>query len=220
MSSQSISGNLSILKNGIAIAAKKVGRNPNDVKLVVAGKYADAKTLQSAIDAGVKIIGENRAQDLRDKYKIIGDKVEWHFIGALQTNKIKYVAPVATLIHSIDNERLANELEKYLTKINKTLPVLVEINTSGESTKHGVTPEAAGQLAKVCNQLAHINLIGLMTMGAEVDNPEANRSNFRLLKKIADKLALKELSMGTTRDFEVAIEEGATIVRIGSAIFS
>ena len=215
----SIHHNLITIQEGIRKAAERSGRNFPDIKLVVAGKYADAQTLQEAIEAGVKIIGENKAQDLRDKYKILGDQVEWHFIGHLQSNKVKYVAPIVTLIHSLDSEKLVIELEKYLTKINKRLKILIEVNTSGESTKHGVDPQSAAALAAVCKKLSHLELVGLMTMGADVDNPDNNRPHFRSLKKLADQLQLKELSMGTTRDFEVAIEEGATIVRIGSAIF-
>ena len=215
----SIHHNLITIQEGIRKAAERSGRNFPDIKLVVAGKYADAQTLQEAIEAGVKIIGENKAQDLRDKYKILGDQVEWHFIGHLQSNKVKYVAPIVTLIHSLDSEKLVIELEKYLTKINKRLKILIEVNTSGESTKHGISSEQLEPLATVCKKLTHIKLIGLMTMGADVDNPDNNRPHFRSLKKLADQLQLKELSMGTTRDFEVAIEEGATIVRIGSAIF-
>ena len=215
----SIHHNLITIQEGIRKAAERSGRNPHDIKLVVAGKYADVSTLQEVINAGVKIIGENKAQDLVKKYQAIGDKVDWHFIGALQTNKIKYVAPVVTMIHSLDSEKLAIELEKYLSRINRSLKVLIEVNTSGESTKHGILPEQLEPLAIVCKKLTHIKLMGLMTMGADVDNPQNNRPNFRSLKELSTKQKLAELSMGTTRDFEVAIEEGATIVRIGSAIF-
>lgn len=214
-----IAKNLLSIKKRINKAANRAGRDPQTIRLVIAGKYADIPTLNIAIDVGVKIIGENKAQDLVKKYQEIGDRVDWHFIGHLQTNKIKYVAPIVTLIHSLDSEKLALELEKYLSKINKNLSVLIEVNTSSESSKSGVSVDDLDLLVSTVKSLPHLKLIGLMTMGADVDNPEDNRQNFKLLKQLADKLKLSELSMGTTRDFEIAIEEGATMVRIGSAIF-
>lgn len=215
----SITANLKSVKQQIAQAAKKADRNPADIKLVVAGKYADTATTLQAIKAGVKIIGENREQDLKEKFTLIGNKAEWHFIGHLQTNKVKSIVAMVSLIHSVDSLHLAQEIDKQAGKLGKIMPVLIEVNTSGEATKSGVPLAAAAKLVKECQKLPHTKVTGLMTMGSLVDNPEDNRRHFASLKKLAYKLNLPELSMGTTQDFAVAIEEGATIVRVGSAIF-
>lgn len=201
---------LSLIHTRITTAATRAGRDPHDVKLLVAGKYADTDQLLQLIKAGQKLIGENRAQDLTRKYTVIGNQAEWHFIGHLQRNKIRDVVPLISLLHSLDSLRLAEALEKELTKIDKILPVLVEVNTSFE---------AALQLIKDCQSLPHLNLTGLMTMGAFVTDPEKNRSHFRSLRQLAQTVNLPELSMGTSQDFEVAIEEGATIIRLGRIVF-
>lgn len=222
-----IQENLKAIKLRIKLATKRVGRNPKDIQLVVAGKYADVDTTLQSITAGVKIIGENREQDLRQKFKVIGNQVDWHFIGHLQRNKVKSVIKIVSMIHSVNSLRLANELEKRLAKIDKKLPVLIEVNTSGEKTKHGLPPNKVPNLAKLISNFKHLNLVGLMTMGALASHPEENRKNFKtlanLLKQINQlklpNISLTQLSIGTTQDFEIAIEEGATLVRVGSAIF-
>lgn len=198
----SIKTNLEIIKTRIAEAAGRVGRNPREIKLLVAGKYADVEQLRQLIAAGQKLIGENRAQDLTRKYAVIGDQAEWHFIGHLQRNKVKAVVPIITMLHSLDSIRLADELEKQLTKINKILPVLIEVNVAGEATN---------ELVKYCRSLSHLKLKGLMTM---------NRSGFSTLRQLAGKYNLPELSMGTSADFEAAIEAGATMIRLGRIVFS
>lgn len=224
----SIAQNLKRVKKRIREAAKKVGRNPRDITLVVAGKYADDDQMAQLVSSGAKVIGENREQDLRRKYAKFGNKVDWHFIGHLQRNKVKQVIKIASLIHSIDSPRLIAEMEKQLAKINKNQPILLEINTAGEKSKYGASPKEVVKLAKACNRFKHVKLFGLMTMGGMVNKGEDNRKNFNLLKNLARKIEslklpnvlMTHLSMGTTRDFEVAIEEGATLVRIGSAIFN
>lgn len=198
----SIANNLNSIKARIAEAAGRVGRDPKEIKLLVAGKYADVEQLRQLIAAGQKLIGENRAQDLTRKYAVIGDQAEWHFIGHLQRNKVKAVVPIITMLHSLDSLRLADELEKQLTKISKILPVLIEVNVAGEVTN---------ELVKYCRSLPHLKLKGLMTM---------NRSGFSTLRQLAGKYNLPELSMGTSADFEAAIEAGATMIRLGRIVFS
>lgn len=197
----SIKTNLEIIKTRVVEAAGKVGRDPRKIKLLVAGKYADVEQLRQLIAAGQKLIGENRAQDLTRKYAVIGDQAEWHFIGHLQRNKVKAVVSIITMLHSLDSIRLADELEKQLGKINKVLPVLIEVNVAGEATN---------ELVKYCRSLPHLKLRGLMTM---------NRSGFSPLRQLAGKYNLPELSMGTSADFEVAIEAGATMIRLGRIVF-
>lgn len=218
--------NLKSVNSRIIQAAKRTNRNPQQIHLVVAGKYADIPTTQSAIKAGVKIIGENREQDLRNKFKAIGGKVDWHFIGHLQTNKVKSVINIVSLIHSVDSFKLAQKINQQLSLINQQLPILIEVNTSGEYSKQGINPSKTLSFVKKISQFKHLKLQGLMTMGALVKKPEDNRKNFKLLNNLQQKISTKfnlknfnQLSMGTTQDFEVAIEEGATLVRVGSAIF-
>ncbi|MBI2009751.1 MAG: YggS family pyridoxal phosphate-dependent enzyme [Candidatus Chisholmbacteria bacterium] len=224
----SIAQNLKQIENRIHKAAKRAGRNPKKITLVVAGKYASDNQMGVLVKAGAKVIGENREQDLRRKNSIYGPKVDWHFIGHLQRNKVKHVIKIAKLIHSVDSVRLIAELENQLSKINKKLPILLEVNTAGETSKFGASPQEVIKLAKQCSQCRFVKLMGLMTMGGMVEHAEDNRKNFRLLKNLAQKIerlklphiSMKHLSMGTTRDFEIAIEEGATLVRVGSAVFN
>ena len=206
----SISTNLKLINQRLIKAADKAGRNPRDIKLLVAGKYADADQLLQLIKAGQVLIGENKAQDLKHKYQVIGDQAEWHFIGHLQRNKVKDVVSLISMLHSLDSLRLANELEKQLQKINKILPVLIEVNVAGEVTKSGISLQALDELVKHCHNLPHLKLKGLMTM---------NQHHFHTLRQLAKSYNLPELSMGTSQDFEVAIEEGATIIRLGRIVF-
>ena len=208
----SISTNLKLIKQRLVKAARKSGRNPADIQLLVAGKYADAGQLLQLIKVGQTLVGENRAQDLKTKYAIIGDQAEWHFIGHLQRNKVKLVVPLISMIHSLDSLRLADELDKELTKLNKILPVLIEVNLAAEVTKSGVSLKDLDQLVKHCLSLPHLKLVGLMTM--------SQPSYFKILRQLAQKYHLPELSMGTSQDFEAAIEAGATIIRVGRLVFS
>src|SRR3989344_4584522 len=206
----SIKTNLEIIKARVARAAGRVGRDSKEIKLLVAGKYADIKQLEELIEAGQKLIGENRAQDLTRKYAVIGDQAEWHFIGHLQRNKVKDVVPLVTMLHSLDSIRLADELERQLKKINKVLPILIEVNVAGEVTKSGISFQELDELVKHCHYLPHLKLKGLMTM---------NQHHFHTLRQLAKSYNLPELSMGTSQDFEMAIEEGATMIRLGRIVF-
>ena len=220
-----IEENLQRLKEKIYSACKASGREPGDVKLIAVSKYFGIKSITEAAGFGVTDFGENKAQELRDKYSILGDKVTWHFIGTLQRNKVKYVVNCSSLIHSVDSESLADEINKQAEKNNKIQKILFEVKTSEEESKSGLEQEEQVlKLAEYCGTLNNVQLVGLMTMAPFTDDVELIRKSFSGLRKLKDRLNesgynLIELSMGMTSDFEIAISEGATIVRIGSAIF-
>ncbi|KWX06848.1 YggS family pyridoxal phosphate-dependent enzyme [Hydrogenibacillus schlegelii] len=209
-------------------AAERSGRDPATVRLVLATKTVPATRLRAAALAGATAFGENRAQELRDKAPALSDlEVEWHFIGHLQTNKVKDVLPYIRLLHSLDRPTLAEALNRRLEREGRTLEVLLQVNTSGEESKFGVAPEAALPFYKEVVRLPALRVRGFMTIGAHTNDEAAVRESFRRLREIRDRaLALGlgetppvELSMGMSGDLELAVEEGATIVRVGSAIF-
>ncbi|MGZ4334191.1 MAG: YggS family pyridoxal phosphate enzyme [Gaiellaceae bacterium] len=175
------------------------------VTVVVATKYLSVDELQLLVDAGVEVVGENRAQDLEAKHARYGDAFRWHFIGHLQSRKAKIVNAICELCHSLDSESAAAKL---------AIPALVEVNLSGESTKSGVAPENLGAFLRCYGDVR-----GLMTMPPATDDPEASRPYFRRLRELAAEHGLSELSMGTSQDYGVAVEEGATYVRVGSSVF-
>ncbi len=220
-----IADNLQRLKEKINSTCLSVGREPHDVKLVAVSKYFGIKSITEAADLGVTDFGENKAQELRDKFKILGDKVTWHFIGMLQRNKVKYVVNSSSLIHSVDSKSLAEEINNQAEKESKIQKILLEVKTSDEESKSGLgDDEQVFKLAEHCRLLKSIQLIGLMTMAPLTDDESLIRKSFSDLRKLKDELNqhsnnLTELSMGMTSDFEIAISEGSTIVRIGSAIF-
>jgi len=220
-----IAENLQRLQEKIYSACKASGREPGDIKLVAVSKYFGINSITEAVNSGITDFGENKAQELRDKYNILGDKVTWHFIGTLQRNKVKYVANCSSLIHSVDSESLVDEIDKQAEKNKKVQKILFEIKTSEEETKSGLErEEQVIKLAEHCGTLKNVQLIGLMTMAPFSDDERLIRKSFSDLRKLKDKLNqhdfnLTELSMGMTSDFEIAISEGSTIVRIGSAIF-
>jgi len=220
-----IVGNLAEIKLNIAKAAAKVNRNAEDIKLIAVTKTRDVATIQTAIAAGITRIGENRVQEIQDKYDAIGPTVEWHMIGHLQTNKVKYIIDKVDLIHSLDRLSLAEELQ---ARVKKPVNVLVQVNVSGEESKFGIEPAAATSfIRQVAQDYPLIKIKGLMTVAPFVDDPEETRPVFRGLRDLAAEIAalaipgveMTELSMGMTNDYLVAIEEGATMVRIGTAIF-
>ncbi|MBN2543779.1 YggS family pyridoxal phosphate-dependent enzyme [bacterium] len=197
------------------------------VELVAAAKTRTANEILEAIDAGVKIIGENYFQELRDVYDIIGNKVKWHFIGHLQTNKVKYVVEMCDMVETLDSIRLAAELDKRCRKIGKVMPVLIEINSGKEEQKSGVLPANAISFIRNIVKYTSIKVMGLMTMGPLFGDPENARPYFRktktLFEQISDEkipgIEMKYLSMGMTNSYKVAIEEGSNMVRIGTKIF-
>ncbi|AJG41019.1 alanine racemase [Thermotoga sp. RQ7] len=220
--------NLEKVMERIENAALRSGRDPSEVKLVVASKYANVQEMEELFLLGIREFGENRAQDLIKKSEYFkGKPIIWHFIGRIQTNKVKYIVPRCELIHSVWRVEELEEIEKRATKINKIQKILIEVNVFGEESKAGLSVESVEEFLKTCQKFDHVEVLGFMTMAPYVEDPEEVRWGFRELRKLRDELSqrfsgnikLKELSMGMSNDFEVAIEEGATMVRIGSAIF-
>ena len=208
-------------------AALKCGRDPENIHLVAVSKTIPANRVKEAIELGVTILGENYVQEARDKFNVLGTyPVSWHFIGHLQTNKAKYAVRLFDLIHSVDTLKLARELDKQAKKVNKFQDILIQINVSKEPSKSGSDIENAANLIKDIVHLKNLSVKGFMAMPPFFNNPEKARPYFIALRNLRDQIqktlpgvALDELSMGMTGDFEVAIEEGATFVRIGTAIF-
>lgn len=219
-----IADNINEVKNRIRAAAMKVGRDPEQVRLVAATKSVDVAKIKEAILAGIGIIGENRVQEALPKIKEIGPIVSYHFIGHLQTNKVKYIVSLFDLIHSVDNIHLAAEINRMSRATQK---VLVEVNLAKEESKFGLTPEETVEAMKEIARLPMVSIIGLMTIPPFHEDPERSRLYFRQLRELAGEIRGKgikgvrmdELSVGMSNDFEVAVEEGATLVRIGTAIF-
>jgi pyridoxal phosphate enzyme (YggS family) len=220
-----IAENLSRLRDKIEQSCKRSGRNPADVKLIAVSKYFSADAILEAKSMGLNDFGENRAQELTLKYEKLGDSVVWHMIGTLQKNKVKYVVKAAEYIHSVDSTELVDEINKRASAVDKTQKILIEVNTSEEETKSGLkTENEILSLVKRCSELKNIELKGLMTMAPLTEDTNIIRKSFRDLRNLKDTINqngfnLTELSMGMTSDFEIAIEEGATMIRIGSAIF-
>jgi len=214
--------------NRIKKAANAHGRDPETIRLVAVSKTIPADMVKEAIEAGVKILGENYIQETRKKFDALSSyPVSWHFIGHLQTNKAKYAVRLFDLIHSVDSLKLARELNKQTKKINKIQEILIQVNISMESTKAGVYEQDALSLIKDISHLENLSVKGLMTMPPFFNEPEKVRPYFSALRKLRDQIkeesipniAMDELSMGMTGDFEAAIDEGASLVRIGTAIF-
>ncbi len=220
-----IAENLKILNEQIKDKCNELNRDPEKIRLIAVSKTYGVDAINNANDLGLTDFGENKAQELRDKYNILGDKVNWHFIGGLQRNKVKYVVKAASFIHSVDSITLADEIDKQAAKLGKVQKILLEVKTSFEESKSGAEGEDnLTALARHCGSLENINLTGLMTMAPFTNDEKIIRQSFSELRKLKDKLNgygfnLSELSMGMTNDFEIAIEEGATMLRIGSAIF-
>jgi pyridoxal phosphate enzyme (YggS family) len=224
---QIIATNFAALRDEIARITARCGRDPASVTIVAVAKGHTPEHIEAATRCGITNIGENYAQELRAKYAALRDRpIRWHFIGRLQTNKAKYVVPIAALVHSVDRRELAQELNRQAERCGKSLDILLQVNTSGEARKAGVAPEAAATLLAAVLELKHLRPRGLMTMAGLEHSTEQVRAEFRLLRTLRDRLATEfgieqftELSMGMSGDFPIAIEEGATLVRIGTRIF-
>ncbi len=223
-----IAENLVRVRNRIAVAAQRAGRDSAEVTLVAVTKTIPPARIQEAIAEGITILGENRVQEAKEKVAILGrTNIQWHLIGHLQRNKVKYIFDLFTLIHSVDSLALAQAINQQGMKRNQVMPVLLQVNIAGEATKSGIPPEEAAGLLKDMARLPSIAVRGLMTIPPLEAEPEASRPYFRRLRLLREEIEkmgiegidLRELSMGMSNDFEVAIEEGATLVRIGSAIF-
>ena len=220
-----IAENLAVLRQKIVETCRKSGRNPEEVKLIAVSKYFGVEAITEAKNCGLTDFGENRAQELTLKFEKLGNDVTWHFIGTLQKNKVKYAVNAAELIHSVDSLELVEEINKRAEKIGKIQKILLEVKTSEEETKSGLETETEIlNLVSRCSELKNLELKGLMTMAPLTDDTNIIRKSFRDLRNLKDRINnkgfnLTELSMGMTSDFEIAIEEGATMLRIGSAIF-
>ena len=223
----SIKENLEQVKKNIKAACERSGRDTSSVTLISVSKTKPVSKIKEAIEAGAHIFGENKAQEMRDKSEVLPDNLEWHFIGHLQTNKVKYVVGRAKLIHSVDSLHLAEEINKESIKKNVISDILIEVNVAQEDTKFGVSVENTLSLVEDISKLSNIHVKGLMTIAPYTSNPEENRKFFRKLSELAvdirqkniDNIDMGVLSMGMTGDYEVAIEEGATYVRVGTGIF-
>jgi len=200
---------------------------PDGIQLVAAAKTRNPEEILEAIEAGVKIIGENYVQEAERAREVVGNKAKWHFIGHLQKNKVKKAVKIFDVIETVDSIELAGEIDKRCAQIGKTMPVLIEINSGREVQKAGVLPENAEQLVREISACPNIRIMGLMTMGPRFGNPEDSRPYFVETKKIFEKIKklnlpateMSYLSMGMTNSYKIALEEGANIVRIGSKIF-
>ena len=224
----SIADNVKRVRSRMRQAAERVGRDPRSVRLVAASKTVDAARIRAAITAGVEIVGENYLQETRQKLGQIGRSgVEWHLIGPLQRNKVRYVFDLFDMMHSLDRIELAEEINRRAERLGRTLSVLLEVNVGGEASKSGWTPAGLLDDIRRLACLPNIEVRGLMTIPPPTPNPDEARPFFRALRELRDRLALEgyegmslpELSMGMTADYDVAIEEGATLVRVGTAIF-
>ena len=215
-----IKENLASVRERIVRAAERAGRDPNAVKLIVVTKEADIEAVREAIAAGVTDIGENRVKEALLKRQALDlHLVNWHMIGHLQSKKVHDAVSLFSFIHSVDSLKLAYIITKEAEKQGKSQDILIEVNVSGEESKFGIKPEGLEKFLEEARSLKHFNILGLMTMAPFAQDPESARPCFKKLKELALRHSLKELSMGMTQDFEVAVEEGATMVRVGSAIF-
>lgn len=222
-----IEENIDEVKIKIENAAKKSGRSSNDILLLAVSKTIDTERIKVAVDYGLNVLGENRVQEILEKYDVMGDGVKWHLIGHLQTNKVKYIIDKVDLIHSVESIKLAEEINKRAKAIGKVMDVLVEVNIADENSKFGIKAEEAEDFITDLSKFENICVRGLMTVAPFVTDPQENRIYFKKMAKlmvdINDKkinnINMDILSMGMTGDYEVAIEEGANIVRVGTGIF-
>ena len=221
-----IAENLKDVTQRISRSCEKSGRPADGVKLVCVTKEALPGQVEEVLASGVKDIGENRVQDALAKYMTIDGRANWHLIGHLQTNKVNHAVRIFSLIHSVDSLRLVEAIDREAKKIGKVQDLLIQINTSGENSKFGISPDAAGPFFEKAASYPNVAVRGLMTMAPEVKDPEEARPCFRKLRELRDELHSYQpstinyqLSMGMSNDFEVAIEEGSTMIRVGRAIF-
>lgn len=223
--------NLGIMKNWISVrekistAARHAGRDPGKIKIVAVTKTHPVEQIRKAIEVGLTTFGENRVQEMAAKQPLLPENLEWHLIGHLQTNKVKYIIGKVHLIHSLDSWRLANEISRWALKKNVRVNVLVQVNIAGESTKYGLIPGEVADFISEIGGLQGLNVCGLMTVAPEVSDPEEVRFVFRELRLLAEGLqgmqsvSMDYLSMGMSNDYVVAVEEGSNMLRLGTAVF-
>ncbi len=222
-----IADNLQQINQRINRACQAAGRDPGTVRLVAVSKVKPAEQIEEAFHAGQTLFGESYVQEFRDKSPLVKAPVEWHFIGGLQSNKVKYLRGKVAMIHSVDRLSLAEEIDRQWGKIDRTVAVTLQVNIGEEATKSGCHPDALETLVRAVAPLSHVKICGLMCLPPHDDDAEKVRPYFRRLRELAaeidqlqlPRVGMEELSMGMSGDFEVAIEEGATLVRVGTAIF-
>lgn len=222
-----ISKNIDYIKSEIINSCKKVNRE-NGINLIAVTKTVDIDVINEAIESGITDVGENKPQELARKYDVIGDKVRWHQIGSLQTNKVKYIIDKVYMIHSIDRLSLCEEIQKRAEKINKTINCLIQVNISEEESKQGISKDEAIDFIKtISEKYKNIKVKGLMTMAPYTEDESIIRDTFKGLKDLSEEISrenienvyMDELSMGMSNDFKIAVEEGSTLVRVGTYIF-
>ena len=219
--------NLANVEKNIEQACKNAGRSRDEVTLIAVSKTKPVEMLQEIYDENIRDFGENKVQELCDKFDILPKNIRWHMIGHLQRNKVKYLVGKVQLIHSVDSLRLAEQIEKEFAKADEIANVLIEVNMAQEESKFGITSQETEELIREIAKLPHVRIQGLMTIAPFTDNPETNRVYFKNMKKLSvdinnkkiDNVSMNVLSMGMTGDYMVAIEEGATMVRVGTGIF-
>lgn len=219
--------NIEHVQNNIKAACKKSGRNVEEVTLIAVSKTKPYSDIEEALPSGILDYGENKVQELADKYEILPKNIRWHMIGHLQRNKVKYLVGKVELIHSVDSLRLAEQIEKDFGKNNQYANILIEVNMAQEESKFGITSMETEKLVREIAKLPHVRIKGLMTIAPFTNDPESNRIYFKNMKQLSvdiaakniDNVSMDVLSMGMTGDYQVAIEEGATMVRVGTGIF-
>lgn len=225
--SAQVRDNLLRIQERIERACRRSGRSPNDVTLLAVTKYLDAEHMRQLLDLGVEHVGENRVQAAVVKWQQLGERGTWHFIGHLQTNKVRDVLGRFQYIHSLDRLSLAQELDKRAGKAGTPVSCFLQVNVSGETTKSGLNPQEVKHFVEIIGNMKYIRVIGLMTMAPKTDNPKETRPVFRRLRELRDEVRamgvpnvpVEHLSMGMSGDFEVAVEEGATFVRLGQILY-
>jgi len=219
--------NVAEVEKKIQNACERAGRDRSEVTLVAVSKTKPVSDIRQVMETGIVDYGENKVQELCEKYEILPKDLRWHMIGHLQRNKVKYLPGRTVLIHSVDSLRLAEEIEKDFAKRGMEADILVEVNVAEESTKYGTFTDEVTELVEAIAKLPHVHIQGLMTIAPYTDDPETNRDYFRKLRQLSvdikrkniDNVSMSQLSMGMTGDYEVAIEEGATLIRVGTGIF-
>jgi pyridoxal phosphate enzyme (YggS family) len=211
--------NLAAVRERIERAAERAGRRAGDVLLIGVSKTVTAERVRLGVEAGLTALGENRVQEARDKIKILGRPVPWHLIGHLQTNKVRDALELFELIHSLDRLELAREIERRAGDPGRVVDTLLEVNVAGEPSKSGFAPDAVEGALEAIAGMSHLKVRGLMAIPPVVERAEDARPWFQALRRLAERHRLAELSMGMSADFEVAIEEGATMIRVGTAVF-
>jgi len=221
-----ISNNIEFVKKNIQ-EASKASNHVDEATLIAVSKTKPVAMLKEAYDAGMRDFGENKVQEIMDKYEQLPSDIRWHMIGHLQTNKVKYIADKIYMIHSVESVKLAEEISKRAEMCNRVIPVLIEINIGNEESKFGLSPDELEAFVRSINKLSGIKVSGLMCVAPYTDNPEENRIYFKQLKQLSvdimtkniDNISMDVLSMGMTGDYQIAVEEGSTYVRVGTGIF-